>query len=105
MKDSQRVLVLAVALALMAVGLLSCASLLQGEPQAGDAPILYTVQPGDTLRGIATCLGQSDVDWRAIVSVIEDENPRETGRGIQAGDVLYLPLEITGGDICEKVSP
>ena len=98
MTASQRVL--ALALALMAVGLLFCASLLQSEPQAGGAPILYTVQPGDTLKGIATCLGQSDVDWRAIVSVIEDENPEDTAQGIQSGTVLYLPPSITGGDMC-----
>lgn len=93
------------ALALVAVGLLSCASLLRREPQAGTAPILYTVQPGDTLKGIATCLGQSDVDWRAIVSVIEDENPRDTANGIKADTVLYLPAEITGGKLCDKLSP
>lgn len=78
---------------------------LPSQPVAGDAPILYTVQPGDTIKGIATCLGQSDVDWRVIVSVIEDENPGETVNGVRAGTVLYIPTDITGGDICEKVSP
>lgn len=89
-------------LSLLAVSVLS---LTHQEPKAGTAPILYTVQPGDTLKGVATCLGQSDVDWRAIVSVIEDENPSDTAQGIQAGSVLYIPASVTGGAICKRMTP
>ncbi len=73
-------------------------------PDAGDAPILYTVQSGDTLKSVATCLGQ-DVDWRALVTTIERANPAVEGVGLRADEVIYIPAEITGGNLCCRLDP
>jgi lysozyme len=53
-------------------------------PAAGDAPVTYTVQPGDTLSGIAAAFGTT-------VNALASANGIQNVNLIQVGQVLQIP--------------
>lgn len=65
----------------------------------GDA-IHHRVHHGETLWDIAACLNQPG-DVRNVVAIIRDAN--DGAATFAAGDVLYIPSTVAGGEHCRPL--